>query len=67
MNHINNINTINSTTSANLKNEEAYQALENAYQISNYLKCDIDKNTLVTMISMLEMGCKPEHIAAIVA
>lgn len=70
MNHINtgfpNISS-SGTSSLASKNEEAYQALDSAYQISSYLKCNIDKNTLAIMISMVESGCKPEHIAAIVA
>lgn len=49
------------------RNEEAIQALEEAHQISSFLRCGIDKNTLAIMINMVESGCKPEHVAAIVA
>jgi hypothetical protein len=54
MNNINNINTMNiNSSSIPLKNEESFQALDAAYQISNFLKCGIDKNTLSIMLSML--------------
>ena len=50
-----------------MRNEESLQTLENLHQISNFLKCGIDKNTLAVMIHMIESGAKPEHVAAIVA
>lgn len=62
MNNLNTPNTYTHTSNiltSSIKNEEAYQALENMYQISNYLKCGIDKNTLAIMINMVESGCKP--------
>lgn len=31
------------------------------------MKCGIDKKTLAIMINMVESGCKPDHVAAIVA
>lgn len=45
---------------------EERQCLENIYQISNYLKCDVDKSTLAIMINLVENGVKPEHVVAIV-
>lgn len=66
MNNINNVQPAGSS-SLGSKNEEAYQALENAHQISSFLRCGVDKNTLAIMINMVESGCKPEHVAAIVA
>ena len=49
------------------RNDEAYQALESLHQVSSYLRCGIDKNTLAIMVNMIELGCKPEHVTAIVA
>jgi mitotic-spindle organizing protein 1 len=46
---------------------EAREALDQVFQISNFLKCSIDKNTLAIMISLVENGVKPEQVAAIVA
>jgi mitotic-spindle organizing protein 1 len=46
--------------------QEVREAMEQAHQISNYLRCGLDKNTLAIMISMVENGVKPEHVAAIV-
>lgn len=43
------------------------EALEQAYQISNYLKCGVDKTTLSIMISLVENGAKPEQVALIVS
>lgn len=39
--------------------QEIRNALEDSYQISNYLKCGVDKNTLAIMISLVENGVKP--------
>lgn len=33
--------------------QEIRDALDQAYQISNYLKCGVDKNTLAIMISLV--------------
>lgn len=35
--------------------------------MANFLKCGVDKNTLAIMINMVENGCKPDHVAAIVS
>jgi hypothetical protein len=46
---------------------EYREALDQVFQISNFLKCGVDKNVLVSMIQLVELGVKPEHVAAIVA
>ena len=58
---------MNSRNDSQIRNEESLQTLENLHQVSNFLKCGIDKNTLAVMISMVENGAKPEQVAAIVA
>ncbi len=47
--------------------QEIRDALESAFAISNFLKCGVDKSTLAIMISLVENGCRPEHVAAIVS
>lgn len=42
-------------------------ALDDAYKISNLLKCGVDKNTLTVMINLVENGVKPEHVAMMVS
>lgn len=46
---------------------QSREALDLVFQISNYLKCGVDKNMLSSMIQLAEYGVKPEHIATIVA
>jgi hypothetical protein len=60
---------MNNLPGVNRENEqqEIRDALESAYQISNYLKCGVDKTALAIMISLVENGCKPEHVAMIVS
>jgi len=47
--------------------QEIRDALDQAFQISNFLKCGIDKSTLLIMIELIEYGAKPEHVAQIVS
>jgi len=47
--------------------QEIRDALDQAYQISNYLHCGVDKSTVGSMMSLAEQGVKPEHIAMIVS
>ena len=61
------MNSLPNNGVSSTRNDEAYQALDNLHQISNYLRCGIDKNTLAIMINMVENGCKPEQVAAIVS
>lgn len=45
---------------------DAREALDTVYQISNYLKCDLDKSTIAILISLIENGVKADQVAAIV-
>lgn len=47
--------------------QEIRDALDQAFQLSNYLKCGLDKTTLSIMINLVESGAKPEHVAMIVS
>ncbi len=46
---------------------EYREVIEQTFQLSNYLKCGIDKNVLVSMINLVEYGVPPEKVAMIVA
>jgi mitotic-spindle organizing protein 1 len=46
---------------------EVKETLDQIYQISNFLKCNLDKNTLAIMVSLVEEGIRPEQVAMIVA
>ena len=56
----------NNTHGRQSDNYEEKQCLENLFQISNLLKCGVDKNTLAIMTNLVESGIKPEHVVAIV-
>ena len=60
---------MNQLPGGNRENEQqaVRDSLDQAQQISNYLKCGVDKNTLSIMVSLVEHGVKPEHVAMIVS
>lgn len=60
---------MNSLPAAPRDNEQndKREGIDQAYQISNFLKCEVDKNTLAVMIDLVEYGVKPEHVAMMVA
>lgn len=45
---------------------EGRETLENIYQLSNYLKCNLDKQSLAIMINLIEQGVQPEIVAKLV-
>lgn len=45
---------------------EGRETLENIFQLSNYLKCGLDKDSLAIMISLVQQGIQPEHVANLV-
>ena len=45
----------------------AREALEQLYEMSNHLKCGLDKPTLASLTQLVEYGAKPEHVAMIAA
>ena len=52
---------MNQLPGGNRENEQqaVRDSLDQVQQISNYLKCGVDKNTLSIMVSLVEHGVKP--------
>jgi len=63
---MNNINMVMPINSNAMDMEDAKQTLDALYELSALMKCGIDRNTLSILVSMVESGSKPEHLAAIV-
>lgn len=63
---MNHINMVMPNNVSSLDYEDARQTLDTLHEISNLLRCNIDRNTLSILVSLLEGGSKPEHLSAIV-
>jgi mitotic-spindle organizing protein 1 len=62
MNFVPNVSNYNPSSEL----EDARKTMDSLSNLSQILKCDIDKHTLSLLISMTESGVNPEHLAAIV-
>ena len=60
------MNNFNLGSDRNNRYDEARDGLDTVHQISNLLKCKLDKNSLRIIISLIENGVKPECVAALV-
>ena len=62
MNFLANINNSNPSNDI----EDAKKTMDNLIELSKLLRCDIDKHTLSVLMSLIENGTNPDHLANIV-
>lgn len=63
---MNNINMVMPSNTSAMDLEDAKQSLDAMHELSSIMKCGVDRSSLSILISLLEDGCKPEQLAAIV-